>query len=156
MATEKEDIEYRRQVVEKYKPDVEKLIRYLPWLEDKAGKDVSTSFEGSGIKEHSIPFPVYDGTLMSFVKEAQRTKMINRNYVYVYSKYQIKTMRDELLMIEKADITKMEILEAVLSKYILTGMTKGNVWTQGVTYGVFLKVISKMKSNIEFWDVPMR
>ena len=33
MAMEKEDIEYRRQIVQEYKPDVEALIRYLPWLE---------------------------------------------------------------------------------------------------------------------------
>lgn len=156
MAMEKEDIEYRRQVVDKYKPDVEKLIRYIPWLEDKAGKDVSQRFEGSGIKGNSIPFPVYDGTLMSFIKEVQKSGLINKNYVYVYSKYQIKTMRDELLAIEKTDITRMDVLQAILSKYILGGMTKGDVWTTAVANRIFLNVIKKMKSNIEYWDVPMQ
>ena len=46
MAIDKEDIEYRRQVVQEYKADVEKLIRYLPWLEEKSGSNVSeTAFD---------------------------------------------------------------------------------------------------------------
>ena len=77
---ESEDIAYRRQVVEMYKPDVERLIRYLPWLESKAGSSVAETFEGSGIKGHSITFPVYDGTLMSFIKEVQKTTLVDRNY----------------------------------------------------------------------------
>ena len=60
MSMEKDDIEYRRRVVNDYRPDVERLVRYLPWLEEKAGRIVSENFEGSGIGEHSIPFPVYD------------------------------------------------------------------------------------------------
>ena len=43
---DKEDIEYRRQVVNTYKPDVEKLIRYLPWLEEKSGSNVQETFVG--------------------------------------------------------------------------------------------------------------
>lgn len=85
MAMEKEDIEYRRQIVQEYKPDVEALIRYLPWLEEKAGSIVSETFTGSGIKEHSIAFPVYDSTLLNFVKTVQRTRLLDRNYRYIYS-----------------------------------------------------------------------
>ena len=73
---EKEDIAYRQQVVNEYRADVEKLARYLPWLESKKGMSVQQSYAGSGIGEHSIAFPVYDSTLMSFIKEAQRTKLI--------------------------------------------------------------------------------
>ncbi len=60
--TEKEDIAYRQQVVNEYRADVEKLARYLPWLESKNGMRVQQSYSGSGIAEHSIAFPVYDGT----------------------------------------------------------------------------------------------
>ena len=62
---EKEDIAYRQQVVNEYRADVEKLARYLPWLESKKGMSVQQSYSGSGIEEHSIAFPVYDGTLMT-------------------------------------------------------------------------------------------
>ncbi len=149
---ENEDIAYRQQVVEKYKPDIQKLLRYLPWLEEKAGQNVCETFDGSGIRGSSIPFPVYDGTLMSFLKEAQRTKLLDRNYVYVYSKYRIRTIQDELKIIEETDITQMNILTAILSKYVMGGMTKAVLWTEAVQYGVFAKVVKKMWDNVEFWD----
>lgn len=151
----KEDMEYRRQMVERYKPDVQRLICYLPWLQEKAGKNVSETFEGSGIKEHSVTFPVYDGTLMNFVKDVQRTQLLDRNYVYVYSRGQIRSAEDEKRVIRQCGITQMQTLEGILSKYILGGMTKGRMWSEGVQNGVLLEVVLKMKENIEFWDKPM-
>lgn len=155
MAMEIEDIEYRRFIVEEYKPDVERLIRYLPWLEEKAGSNVSKQFTDSGIGVNSIPFPVYDSTLLGFIKEVQRTTLLDRNYRYIYSKHRIRTSADELRMISKADITQMDILKGILSKYVMGGMTKGTLWTDAVREGIFLKVIQKMKENVEFWDKPM-
>lgn len=152
---EKEDIAYRQQIVNTYRPDVEKLIRYLPWLEEKAGSNVAEAYEGSGIKEHSITFPVYDGTLMSFIKEVQKTGLLDRNYPYIYSQHRIRTVQDELNAISRADIKEMNVLKGILSKYVLGGMTKGRLWTEAVANRIFLKVISKMKENIEFWDKPM-
>lgn len=155
MAMEIEDIEYRRFIVEEYKPDVERLIRYLPWLKEKAGSDVSKKFTDSGIGVNSIPFPVYDSTLLGFIKEVQRTTLLDRNYHYIYSKHRIRTCDDELRMISKADITQMDILKGILSKYVMGGMTKGSLWTDAVREGIFLNVIQKMKENVEFWDKPM-
>ena len=155
MAIGKEDIEYRHKVVTEYKKDVERLIRYLPWLEQKSGSKVYETYTGSGIEGNSIPFPVYDSTLMGFVKEVQRTKLLDRNYPYLYSKYLIKTVKDELKMIAEADITRMDVLKGILSKYVMGGMTKGRLWTEAVQNGVFLHVVKKMKENIEFWDKPM-
>ena len=153
---DREDIEYRQQIVKTYKPDVEKLIRYLPWLEEKAGSNVAESFEGSGIKGHSITFPVYDGTLMSFIKDVQKTGLIDRNYPYIYSRYGMRTTRDELNAISKADIREMNVLKGILSKYVLGGMTRGRMWTEAVTNNIFLNVIRKMKENLEFWDKPFK
>lgn len=154
---EKEDIIYRQQLVNTYKPDVEKLIRYLPWLEEKAaaGGSVSQTFEGNGIKGSSITFPVYDGTLMSFIKEVQRTKLVDRNYPYIYSRNRIRTVQDELNAIAHADIREMDVLKGILSKYVLGGMTRGRMWTEAVSNKIFLNVVRKMKENIEFWDRPM-
>ena len=154
---EKEDIAYRQQVVNTYKPDVERLIRYLPWLEEKAaaGGGVAQTFDGNGIRENSITFPVYDSTLMSFIKDVQRTGLVDRNYPYIYSQYRLRTVQDELHAISKADIKEMNVLKGILSKYILGGMTKGRMWTEAVTNRIFLNVIRKMKENIEFWDRPM-
>lgn len=152
---EKEDLVYRQHVVNTYKPDVERLIRYLPWLEEKAGTSVAENFEGSGIKGHSITFPVYDGTLMSFIKEVQRTTLLDRNYPYIYSRYRFRTVKDELNAIDRASIMEMDVLKGILSKYVLGGMTKGRLWTEAVYNRIFLNIVRKMKQNIEFWDKPM-
>lgn len=153
---DREDIEYRQQLVNTYRPDVEKLIRYLPWLEEKAGSSVAEAFEGSGIKGHSITFPVYDSTLMNFIKDVQKTGLLDRNYPYTYSRYGIRTAKDELNAIAKADISQMNVLIGILSKYVLGGMTKGRMWTEAVANRVFLNVIRKMKENLEFWDKPFK
>lgn len=152
---QQDDLIYRQQVVSEYKPDVERLIRYLPWLEEKAGKDISETFEGNGIKGNSITFPVYDGTLMSFIKEVQRTTLLDRNYPYIYSRNRIRTVQDELRAIDRASIKDMDILKGIMSKYVLGGMTKGRLWTEAVYNRIFLNVIRKMKENLEFWDKPM-
>lgn len=155
MAMEIEDIEYRRLIVGEYKPDVERLIRYLPWLEEKSGSSVSRQFSDSGIGEHSIPFPVYDSTLLGFIKEVQRTTLLDRNYRYIYSRHRIKTREDEFRIISRADITQMDVLKGILSRYVMGGMTKGSLWNDAVREGIFLKVIQKMRENLEFWDRPM-
>ena len=155
-AADREDIEYRQQIVNTYKPDVERLIRYLPWLEEKAGSSVQETFEGSGIKGSSITFPVYDGTLMSFIKEVQRTGLLDRNYPYIYSRHRLRTVKDELRAIEQAGIREMDVLKGILSRYVLGGMTKGRLWTEAVYNRIFLNVVRKMKENLEFWDKPMR
>ena len=152
---EKDDIAYRQQVVDTYKPDVEKLIRYLPWLEAKADSNVVETFEGSGIKDNSITFPVYDSTLMGFIKEVQRTGLLDRNYPYIYSQHRIRTVQDELDAIARAGIKEMNVLKGILSKYVLGGMTKGRMWTEAVSNRIFLNVIRKMKENLEYWDKPM-
>ncbi len=153
---DKEDIAYRQQVVNEYRADVEKLARYLPWLESKKGKSVQQSYSGSGIEEHSISFPVYDGTLMNFIREAQRTKLIDRNYRYVYSRNRIRIVEDELRAIRRADIKEMDVLKGILSKYVLEGMTKGRRWSEAVENGIFLYVVKKMKENLDFWDHPVQ
>ena len=92
---------------------------------------------------------------MSFIKEVQRTGLLDRNYVYVYSRNRIRTVADELQIIDRCGIMEMDILKGILSKYVMGGMTKGRLWTEAVYNQVFLKVLMKMKENIEFWDKPM-
>ena len=153
---EKEEIAYRQQVVNEYRADVEKLARYLPWLESKNGMKVQQSYSGSGIEQHSIAFPVYDGTLMNFVKEAQRTKLMDRNYRYIYSRNRIRVLEDELQAIKRSDIREMDVLKGILSRYVREGMRKGRRWSEAVENGIFLKVIKKMKENLDFWDHPVQ
>lgn len=149
-----QDVDYRRKLIERYRNDVEPLFRFLPWLEDKRGKQVSNNYERDELT-HSISFPVYDGTLMSFVKEVQRRGLTDRNYVYVYSRYEIKSVEDEHKLIAEVTIKNVEVLTAVLSKYISGGMTKGWLWPQAVTEGIYLEILLKFKELFVLWDQPM-
>lgn len=149
MDNEKLSIE---EIIAYYKPEVDKLLPYVTWLEAHKGGTVSNNYSGDGITETSIAFPVYDGTLMSFVKTAQATKLMDRNYIYAYSKNRIRTMQDEKRFIQNATIQDMGDMSCILSKYIMKGMTKASMWPEAVQYGIFLDIITKMHDLILFWS----
>lgn len=150
-----QDLEYRQQLVQDYMKMAGPLFRYLTWLESSAGASLSSTYAGQDITEHSMAFPVYDGTLMSFVREASKNPLMDRNYHYIYTRNHIKTPADERRMIEKATLKEWGILEGILSKYVLGGMTKSTLWTQGVEERIFYLTIKKMKYILEYWDKPI-
>ena len=92
---------------------------------------------------------------MSFIKDAQKSGLLDRNYVYVYSRNHIRSLIDEKTAIEKAELKNFEVLTGILSKYVLGGMTKAVLWSQGVEEGIFMLVLQKMKEILEYWDKPL-
>lgn len=140
------------EIVDYFRQDANKLFRYLPWLETKSGHFVHSTYQDEGIARHSIAFPVYDSTLLSFVKEAANTRFMDRNHVYVYSRNRLKNAEDELRLIEKAAIRDMDQLSGILSHYILGGRTKALLWSEGVQNGVYLAMLNKVKEIIDFWE----
>lgn len=152
MDTTKESV---AEIIGIYKDDVQKLIKYLPWLEEHSGQDLTNYQKPEGSGEHAIKVPVYDSTLLSFIKVAQKTKFMNKNYVYSYSRKRMRTCADELRVIDSVSIMEMNVLGDILAKYVLEGMRKGTVWNLGLSSGVYAKCIGKMKELIEFWTRPM-
>ena len=150
-----QDIEFRRQKIKQYKKDVEPLFAYLSWFEEKKGARVSSVYGDEELQQHSMTFPVYDGTLLSFVKEVQRGELTDRNYVYVYSRYKISGPKDERRLIESVTIKNIEILTGILSKYICGGMTKSWLWSQAVEEGIFYAILLKFKALFDMWDQPL-
>lgn len=146
--------EYMQKLIQEYEKALKPLLRYLPWLEKSAGMTASTSYSGQDIGENSLPFPVYDGTLMSFVREASSSSLMDRNYPYIYTRNHIKTPLEERKAIERATLKEWDILKGILSRYVLEGRTKGVVWSQGVKERIFLMTLTKMKQILEFWDKP--
>ena len=137
-------------IVSRYRPEVDKLLPYVRWLRDNAKSEVAQSYSNSDLK--SMPFPVYDSNLLSFVKAAQNTSLLDRNYVYVYTRNHLNSAKDELLFIKDAQIMDMDDLAGILSKYILSGMTKGTVWAEGVYNGVLYQVVNKMDELLNYWS----
>ena len=138
-------------IVARYRPELAKITPYLTWLKDNGKNEVAQSYSNSDLK--SMPFPVYNSTLLAFVKAAQATSLMDRNYVYVYSRNRLNSAKDELLFINDAQITDIDDLAGILSKYILTGMTKGAVWAEGVQNGVLYSVVKKMDDLVRFWGM---
>ena len=147
--------EYRQQLIEEYKQTILPLLRYLPWFEQNAGKSVSTVYSGQDIAANSVSFPVYDGTVMNFVREASKSSLMDKNYAYVYTRNRIRNHEDERKLIAKAGWKEWNLLCGILSKYVLGGRTKGTLWNEAVKEDIFYLVLKQMKEIVEFWDKPL-
>ena len=139
----------RDEIIICYKDDVARLMRYLSWLQDKSGTITTGVYKGEGIEKSSMAVPVYDSTLLNFVKEVKQTDFLNKNYVYTFSKYRIKTVEDELRVISACSLQEITVLGDILSKYILKGDVKGAVWAEGIQNGVYLALLLKLKELME-------
>ncbi len=149
------NMEYRQQLVQEYEQTVTPFLRYLPWFEKNAGGTGSTLYEGQNASEGTMRFPVYDSTLMSFVREMSKSSLMDRNYSYVYSRNRIKTHEDERKRIASAGLEDWGILRGILSRYVLGGMTKGALWSEAVKEDIFYLTLKQMQKIIEFWDKPL-
>ena len=150
-----QDIQFRLELAKKYRSQVEPFFRYIPWFQQKSGKKAYTNYYGEGFKETSMQIPVYEGTLMSFVKEMSKTELMDRNYRYVCNRYHLNTITDEITAISKAELADFEMLTALMTKYVMGGMTKSRYWSDAVEHGIFLDLLVKMKEIIEFYDTPV-
>lgn len=139
----------RDEIIICYRDDVAKLMKYLSWLQNKSGTVTSGMYNGEGIDKSSMAVPVYDSTLLNFIRDIKSTDFLNRNYVYTYSRYRIKTAADEQRVIEACSLQDITVLGDILSKYVIRGDVKGAVWSEGVQNGVFLAVLLKLKELME-------
>ena len=151
-----QDIEYTRQKMLENKAILMPLFRYLPWFSQNRGGAGASNYEGQGLSENSVSFPVYDSTLMSFVKEAGKSSVMDKNYPYVYTRRGIRNHDDERKLIARATYKEWDMLRGILSKYVLGGRTKATLWSEGMSEDIFYLVLLKMKEIIEFWDQPIR
>ena len=91
-----------------------------------------------------IQIPVYDSTLLAFVKDARKTKLMDRNYRYTYTRYKIKSVDDELRLLKHAHLRDIDLFKGILSSYVMRGQSKGAVWSEGMQKGVFLELMRRM------------
>lgn len=146
---EKEQLTQAKAFIQKYDKDFEILYKYVPWLMEKGAKDVAHDYDGE-LGHSSLNFPVYDGTLMSFVRTAQKTVFMNKNYAYAYTRRHIKSTTDEQKYIDNATIRDDDYLNAVISKYVQEGMRKSGVWQDAVERKLFLNVLLKYKELLDY------
>lgn len=151
---EKENL-YRKELIDKYRRSMGNMFRYLPWLEERSGEKMVRNYQGSDMPQRSITIPVYDSTLLNFVKEMNATGLMDRNYVYIFSRNKIRTEQDELRMIDRSELKDIENILGIMAKYVLGGMTKGVLWSRAVENGVFYHGLKRIKELLEMWNEPL-
>jgi hypothetical protein len=142
----------REDIIICYKDDVTKLLKYLPWLEKASGKAAAKMYSGDGIDKSSMAVPVFDSNLLGFIKDIKTTEFINRNYVYTYTRYHIKTADDEKRIISYCSLHDLNLLGDILSRYVIKGDVKGVVWSEGVQNGVYLEILHKLKELMGIYN----
>ena len=138
-----QDEKLSTRIRNEYMHDVELLSKYMSWLEKKSGQQVQAFYEGE--EDYKlIQIPVYDSTLLAFVKDARKTGLMDRNYRYVYTRYKIKSVDDELRLLRHAHLKDIDLFKGILSSYVMRGQSKGSVWSDGIKNGVFLELMRRM------------
>lgn len=133
----------REMILDEYRADVEGLLKYLPWLHKVTGQKVDSYYEGT-TEQPVFKVPVYDSTLLAFVKDAEKTKFVNKNYPYVYSRYRIQNSDDEIRLMKEAKIHEIDIFKAVISKYVLEGKRRGATWSEAIQKGIFMVALDSL------------
>ena len=146
--------EYLEELMKKYRDISQSLLRYIPYFEQKTGQKNYQIYQGEQ-NTNSVAIPVYESTLLSFVKEVQRTGLVDRNYVYALSRNGIRTHEDEMRALDRVEFKDIELIYAIMAKYVLGGMTKGMLWSEAVENGTFLKCLQKLKEVLNVWDAPL-
>ncbi|MCR5507285.1 MAG: hypothetical protein K6F34_01225 [Lachnospiraceae bacterium] len=139
-----QDEKLSTKIRNEYMSDVELLSKYMNWIEKKSGKQVQSYYDGEEDSYKLMQIPVYDSTLLAFVKDAGKTKLMDRNYRYVYTRYRIRSVEDELRLLKHAHLKDIDLFKGILSSYIMRGRSKGSVWSEGVQNGVFLELMRRM------------
>ena len=146
--------EYLEELMKKYRDISQSLLRYKQYNEQKKGQKNYQIYQGEQ-NTNSVAIPVYESTLLSFVKEVQRTGLVDRNYVYALSRNGIRTHEDEMRALDRVEFKDIELIYAIMAKYVLGGMTKGMLWSEAVENGTFLKCLQKLKEVLNVWDAPL-
>ena len=146
--------EYLEELMKKYRDISQSLLRYILYFEQKKGQKNYQIYQGEQ-NTNSVAIPVYESTLLSFVKEVQRTGLVDRNYVYALSRNGIRTHEDEMRALDRVEFKDIELIYAIMAKYVLGGMTKGMLWSEAGENGTFLKCLQKLKEVLNVWDAPL-
>ncbi len=133
----------------RYGNEVDELSGYIPYFEAK-GESVASEYNGEYGKSN-LRFAVYDSTLLGFVNRARKMRLMDKNYIYTYTRNRIKTHEQERELIGKASLKDVDMLRAFLSRYVLEGQRKGYLWQEASRENIFALVLKKLKEIKDFY-----
>ena len=143
----------REEIIFLYKDEAVKLMQFYNWVKKNSGQDLGSLYTGDDIEKSSMAVPVYDSTLLSFIKTAKGTEFMNRNYIYTYSRLRIKTAQNEIDTIKDCSLQDIKVIGDILSNYCYKGDVRGAVWNEGLKNGVYLALLEKLKELLEIRNV---
>ena len=143
---------YAELLTVKYGREILELSKYIRYFQNKRGSDVAGEYDGKQ-GSSNLHFPVYDSTLLSFTAEAANTSLMDPNYMYKYRQYHIATEAAESAAIKDAKPRDLDLLRAILSRYVLEGRYKSVRWTEVVERGIFHDVLQKLLDLYNFVKV---
>ncbi len=139
-----DEINYSELLTQYYADDINRLSKYISYFENKSGNDVASDYDGKQ-GDSKLKFPVFDSTLLRFTDEASKTKLMDPNYMYKYRSAHISTIQQESDAIIHSKPQDLDLLKAILSRYVLEGRYKGTRWKEGAERKVFLNVIVRLR-----------
>lgn len=139
----------REEIIYLFQDDAMQLLQYYSWIKKKSGTQTGAFYKGDDIEKNSMAVPVYDSTLLNFIKTAKGTEFMNRNYVYTFSRYRLKTPEDEIRLISTCTLQDIRVIGDILSMYCYKGDVKSAIWTDGLKNGVYLVILNKLKELLE-------
>ncbi len=122
----------------------EKLLQFIPYFETATEENVCRweKERKPGENHRTLPYPVYDRTLKDFIREFYETNLISPNYSDILDNRNLKDMNGINDAIAKADI---ELLRAILTKYIIRERFCDGVWAIAVKNGIFLGILNRFQ-----------
>ena len=139
----------REEIIYLFQDDAMQLLQYYSWIKKMSGTQTGAFYKGDDIEKNSMAVPVYDSTLLNFIKTAKGTEFMNRNYVYTFSRYRLKTPEDEIRLISTCTLQDIRVIGDILSMYCYKGDVKSAIWTDGLKNGVYLAILNKLKELLE-------
>lgn len=122
----------------------EKLFEFISYFENADRKNVCHWIGGKEDKDgvFTMPFPIYDKKLESFIDEVSKTDLMDREYMKTLRKYNVIGSSDKIASIEGADFN---LLKAILTFYIRAERFCSGVWSSAFHDKVFYKILMRLK-----------
>lgn len=126
----------------------EKLFPFMPYFETATEESVCRWDRGRtpGENGHTVPYPIYEKTLKDFIREFYETNLISHDYSDVLDNRGLKDMNGINDVIENADI---ELLRAILTKYIIGERFCDGVWAIAVRDKIFLGILNRFQELLK-------
>ncbi len=128
-----------------YRLGIEKLCAYIPYFETATADSVTKWDSGGGDsdnKTYTLTYPDYDKTLLKFIDDFYKSKLLDQGYLGFIEERGLKGPEQLIGAIDNADF---ELLRAILTMYVRQERFIDGLWAGAVEDKVFLKILKRLQ-----------